>query len=565
MATYDKKLKRGKNGVVRYIGRNHKGHAEKFLLGFDLKEAERREALIRELWAHQEKHTDPFLTFGFHWTPEYLKAAKAIAKGKPPVLPATYKAKSDPTKYVDALNELGSDFGPADVSLYEDGIKLVSREIGSRRSALSARDNVERTGQTVAQAIMAFRDYMTSSTIAPDGSTIAWGGTQLTQLESWQNFLAEATIIKDGKKVPAGLLDLDLALLTTAKCQELIDVVRLRPISFLSRIRKAKNPERQLERLMPTSASGIIKVIVSFFDWLDLEDSFHWVEPPKFRKLVKKPVGLTAEERFAKTEKKKSSTVPDEHIQLLSKYALPNERVLLLLGLNCAFGPGEIGQLRIPFLNRESGEIVGIRFKTGNETRHKLWPETLEGLNWQLEERSKLKKVAQKEREIVFLTDSGRPLWRITPAGNYSDQVSRRWRRLIERIQRDDSKFPSYSLGKLRKTAATRILELADAESASLILAHKTLSDDELLQFYVQLPWQRLYEAQEKFGAAMTPLLRLDRPAFERRAKTYIGLEKSERIIELDQQGIKKAEIARQVGVSVMTVYRHLNREDSSL
>ncbi len=41
MTTYDKKLSRGKNGVVPYIGRNHKGHAEKFLLGFDLKEAER--------------------------------------------------------------------------------------------------------------------------------------------------------------------------------------------------------------------------------------------------------------------------------------------------------------------------------------------------------------------------------------------------------------------------------------------------------------------------------------------------------------------------------------------
>lgn len=306
-------------------------------------------------------------------------------------------------------------------------------------------------------------------------------------------------------------------------------------------------------------------MISLFFDWLDLNDDFRWTEPPKFRKLVKKPVGLTAEERFAKQQKKESSTLPDGHIQLLSKYALPNERVLLLLGLNCAFGPGEIGQLRVPFLNFETGEIIGIRFKTGNETRHKLWPETVEGLQWQLEERAKLKKIQQKEREIVFLTDSGLPLWRITKEGNYSDQVSRRWQRLVARIQRDQPDFPSYSLGKLRKTAATRILELADAESASLILAHKTLSDDELLQFYVQLPWQRLYEAQKKFGEAMAPLLELDRSAFERTPKSYIGLRRSEQILELNQKGIKKTEIARRVGVSVMTVYRHLDREVSSL
>ena len=338
MATYQKKLKRGKNGVVRYIGRNQKGHAEKFMLGFDLKEAERREELIKELWAHQEEHTDPFLPFGFHWTSEYLKAAKAIAKGKPPTLPPTYKARSNPTQYVSDLNKISRDFNPSETELYEEGVARISNEIGSRRDSLSARDNVERTGQTVAQAISAFRDFMTSSTRAPDGSTRAWGRTELTQLNSWENYLAESTVIKDGAKASAGLLELDLALLTTAKCQELIDVVRTRPISFLSRNRVNKNPDRQLERLQPSSASGIIKVISSFFDWLDLNHDFQWSEPPKFRKLVKKPIGLTAEEQFAKRKKKESSTLSNEHIQLLSKYALPNERVLLLLGLNCAFG-----------------------------------------------------------------------------------------------------------------------------------------------------------------------------------------------------------------------------------
>jgi hypothetical protein len=561
MATYQKKLKRAKDGCyVRYIGKNASGQSEKFRLGFDLSEAEKREALILELWAYQERHTDPFLALGFHWTRDFLKAAKAIAKGKPPVLPPTPKSKTEPAKYVDALNEVGSEFSPSDLSLYDEGVEQISQAIDSRRQALSFRDNAERTGQTVAEAIAGFRDHMNTGALAPDGSVRAWGNTELTQLNSWENFLAEAFRVKDGAKESLDLLNVDLALLSTSKCQELIDVVRLRPISFLSKKRTAKDKEKQLTRLERTSASGIIKVITKFFDWLDTDDDFAWTEPSKFRKLNKRPVGLTAEEKYLKDQKKKSSTLPDKHIQLLSKYAFPNERVLVLLGLNCAFGPGEIGQLRIPFIVEASSEIIGIRFKTGNETRHKLWHETLEGLQWQMKERSKLKKIDANCRDHVFLTDSGTALWRVTKAGNYSDQVSRRWNRLIDRIQRDHADFPSYSLGKLRKTAATRILQLADAESASLILAHGTLSDDELLKCYVQIPWERLYEAQEKFGEAMAPLLRLDRPAFERQPKTYIGLKKAGQITDLHLQGVKKSEIAETVGVSAMTVYRHLQR-----
>lgn len=36
MSTYQKKLKRSKNGIVRYVGRNIAGHREKFYLGWDI-------------------------------------------------------------------------------------------------------------------------------------------------------------------------------------------------------------------------------------------------------------------------------------------------------------------------------------------------------------------------------------------------------------------------------------------------------------------------------------------------------------------------------------------------
>lgn len=177
MPTYDKKLKRSpKDGcLIRYIGKNSKDVSEKFRLGFDLREAERREALIRELWAHQEANAD--YTLGdFHWSPSYLKAAKAIAKGKQPVLPPTFKVKSDPAKYVEALNQIGDEFHPADEALYEAGITQISQEIRGRNGVLSARDNVARTGQTVADAIAAFRDHLHTAAIksGDDEALTSW-------------------------------------------------------------------------------------------------------------------------------------------------------------------------------------------------------------------------------------------------------------------------------------------------------------------------------------------------------------------------------------------------------
>lgn len=121
--------------------------------------AEQREALIRELWGHLERHWH-FTQGNFYWTPDYLAAAKAIAKGKPPVLPPTFKMKSDPEGYVEALNQISSEFTPADVALYEAGVERASEEIRHRRTTLSERGNVELTGQLIDEALDAFRDHI---------------------------------------------------------------------------------------------------------------------------------------------------------------------------------------------------------------------------------------------------------------------------------------------------------------------------------------------------------------------------------------------------------------------
>jgi hypothetical protein len=55
---YDKKLKRGKDGLfTRYVGQNARGTPEKFRLGYEQEAAEERIRLIAALWTEIEGRT----------------------------------------------------------------------------------------------------------------------------------------------------------------------------------------------------------------------------------------------------------------------------------------------------------------------------------------------------------------------------------------------------------------------------------------------------------------------------------------------------------------------------
>jgi DNA-binding NarL/FixJ family response regulator len=129
----------------------------------------------------------------------------------------------------------------------------------------------------------------------------------------------------------------------------------------------------------------------------------------------------------------------------------------------------------------------------------------------------------------------------------------------MKRVKKDHSEFHRYSFGKLRKTAAIRVIELADAEAASMILAHGIPSEDKVLAAYVTIPWKKLYAAQKKYGENIRPLFKTPRPPFEQPPKNYIG-KKALQILEQYKNGMAALQIARSLEISTMTVYRHLER-----
>ncbi|MEQ9409172.1 MAG: helix-turn-helix domain-containing protein [Fuerstiella sp.] len=564
MATiYDTELKQAKDGTFyRWIGEDEKGTKQNFRLGRDKAEAKRRLRLILALFETQAQAAE---FYGGSWVAEFLSAAKKIAKGKTATLPrlslrvnesdAVQESAETYAKTLAYLNMDGEVFQPEASDDFTEAVRAI--EADQRRNRLirskltGSNPDHDPTGQTIGQAVDAFMESLKADAMLPDGSLSTWGRTQFNQVKSWRRYMSVAKGVKGGEQVSLRLLETDLADLTVAKAQQMVDATRKRPLTF----------ESKLTRRMTTKSAGSInKKIKHFFDWLDLSDEWSWFEPPRFRKLVYKVSPLTAEERHQQKLKKEKWRIPDDEIQLLYRYATPAERVLILLGLNCAFGAGEIGNLRIPYVKFESQEIDGIRFKTGNDTRHHLWGETIEGLQWELSRREQLPKT-DRSKDIVFLSEKGgNPLWSRTKSGNYKDGITKRWNDLKGRVKKDHPDFHNYSFGKLRKTAAIRVIEMADAEAASMILAHGIPSEDKVLSAYVNIPWQKLYEAQKAYGETIRPLLQTEGDAFDQPPKDYIGKKRALQILELFQSGVPVAQIARTTKVSVMTVYRHVDR-----
>jgi integrase len=559
---YETELKQEADGTwYRWVGEDQKKTKQKFRLGKDRADALRRLRLIVTLYESQFSLPE---FFGGSWVPEYLKAAKQIAKGAKPQLPRvslpvseTATIQESAATYVTLLAHLNRDeplFEAESPGLVADGIAALERPQQRNRliksTLVGGTSDREATGQAVSQAISSFIDYLVSQYTLPDGSLSPWGKTQIDQTKSWRRFMSVATETRNGETVSLKLLETDLADVTVAKAQQLIDVVRKRPLTLES---------KHTRRLAVKTCQSIHKVIRHFFDWLDLSDEWQWTEPLRFRKLNYNPAALEDGEKHDQKQKKEHWRISDNEIQILVKHATPSERVLILLGLNCAFGAGEIGNLRIPYVKFESQEIDGIRFKTGNDTRHRLWPETAEALGWELQRREQLPQSAES-KDIFFLSEGkGLPLWRRSKAGNYNDGIAKRWNDLIQRVRKEQPNFHQYSFGKLRKTAAIRVIEIADAEAASMILAHGIPSEDKLLSAYVNIPWQKLYAAQEAYGESIRPILKTSRPPFEKPPKNYIGA-KAEQILEQHRTGTPVSQIASDLGLSEMTVYRHLKR-----
>ncbi len=289
--------------------------------------------------------------------------------------------------------------------------------------------------------------------------------------------------------------DFVLKELDMGKIESILRLLAFRPVS-----------EKTGEPVSVSWTKNAIKEFRQFLRWLHKSKSYGWRRPDDYEVLPVR-VGRTQDERARITSLAVETFSVDELI-VLWRYALPWERLLMSLALNCGFGMAEIATLRReevlfgkphPFAEQiglfpadaPCNWIMRLRGKTEVYGEWKLWDSTVAALRWIM--------ALRPHPERIVVPKGGGELHDKSQRNN---QIANSWQRLLDRIEVDKevhkSPFPRRSFNKLRKTAINLVRQHAGEELAALFASHGRPVHDELLRVYANPRWVKLHATTDE-------------------------------------------------------------------
>ncbi len=167
-----------------------------------------------------------------------------------------------------------------------------------------------------------------------------------------------------------------------------------------------------------------------------------------------------------------------DEIQALLDKAGVHLKAMILLGINCGFGPADCGNLPIKSLDLKNGWIDYPRPKTGVARRCPLWPETIEALTQSIPKRPEPKDNA--DAGLVFLTKYGQR-WAKDSKDN---PISKEFAKILKplKVNRGRKQEPVYRKGlglyTLRHTFQTIGDGARDPVATRAIMGHAEASND---------------------------------------------------------------------------------------
>jgi hypothetical protein len=563
MATRNRDLRPDSKGRYRpcvgwKVGEAGDKQQPRFNLGTDKREAERRLAKIRELYDE-----NCLLVGEDVWSPLALSYAKEIAKGNLRITyfpPAQEDCIEDPaTDYaqmiqVDRDRFPSLDLVPSDPDLYTESVRLGQKGVVSERLRALEAEMRELGALTSKQSLPeelipgtlheAFDEYVThvptENSRTSSQELTPYGRLRLARVKRFKAVHEDA---------PLHGLDFD-------RCSGMVAYWKNRPIG------KRGATSRD-------NARHHVGELMRFFRWLDTTQKFRWRMPRGLERIKRKIPKTDADRKQSVVTKVVYSVA---QLAVVNKHATPIERLLLYVGLNCAMGAAELGRLsardilfdhrheyaeRLHFESTDrDGFVRFLRPKTEVFGEWLLWPETTRMIRWGLDRSRRI------GSDLLLVSDRGVP-WYRESATNAQYHFANTWNRLLGRVRKSDPEFPILPFGTLRDTLPDLLRHKASDELASICLAHgQPFHGDNLLECYGNRPYGRLHDAVRKLHAHFAPVFAAapDDPTEE--VKQYLPVAVREKVRALIAEGKKAPTIARECGVSAMTVYREMGRYD---
>jgi hypothetical protein len=552
MKTYSKVVERKKDGSFeRWIGEHSPGKRTVFRLSADISqdEAERRIRLIEALWkavlASTKRPDSPHQSFDDAWGPPTwdearLELARQIQKGKVPKLgrepletAAEYVRRLAKASDVIGVRVEAEDEAAAQAGL--ESLRASVEQTNNRIARVVGAEGVKLTGQLLHKALETYKTSIEKEYVGSDDGLITDNGS---------------TKRRQVKALMAYLPDVDLGSLDYNGCDSLFAVFRNRPIS-----------KRYEKPMSHKSCTNYIGELGRFFSWLHRSPHWQFRLPEDFSQIKKTPRDIDDD------AERMSQPVPTwkiDELVTLWQYCNPLDRIFFLLGLNCAYGADQSGRLMVSHLKFSvrpgRSRIARVRRKKKTLAIHRMWQATEQALRWALERRPK-----DAPSDHLLLTAEGTPYWRKTKGGNRAQDIPNLWTAVLDRVTKDFPNFRRLPFNSLRDTSSDRIRRIAGGEIASVHLAHKHQTDDYLLGAYTNPLRKRHAKALAKLEAKYARIFLsvenpfpTEQPKITKDGGPNISVGQSRRIQQLENQGYKRKKIAEMVGVSVVTVWRHL-------
>ena len=563
------KLSWGKDGYQRDCGYTAKStdngdiafKQPRFYLGKNETEARQRSVQLDKVWdavvsRWQRDHTTPRPV----WDTTTLAIARAVSKGETTVrleLPPALKgntAEEASSVSVLWLQLLQRDFPFILLTLADETTEAKGKEFWAGLA-----DNAQAEART---ATARAEDYRNLSSKSKAGATLHQALDAFVKAVEQQHQRADGqgaseyarTVGKDVQRIKEHQADIPLAGFDLPAIDNLLTYWRNRP-----------NTKKGKPAAVDT-VRNTIKRIRSFVRWLH-RSSFNWRKPADYEV---EPIRIkrTAAERAKIVNGVDFWTV--EELTALWQAATPIVRLWILLGLNCGFAEAELSTLqkeevRLNIAHPEFKDINGsfifrIRGKTGVYGEWKLWKETEEAIRWYLSRRPDTKETA------LVVNRNGRALNTPTAGGNRNGTIPNVWGLTLDRAEKDNPNFNRLPFKYLRKTSGKFIRRIAGGEMQRVFHARgNPVENDKQASAYSDPYFVDVFNALNKFREMLSPMFASVSDPFpqegsSKHPSTSVGTR--EVMQQLQDSGMKRREIAKELGVSVATVATYTaNRE----
>ena len=406
-------------------------------------------------------------------------------------------------------------------------------------------------GKTLHDALDAYVDWIKEEYRHGDSETISeYGHTKLGQFKT----------IKDRHE------DIKLSEVNLDHIETMFRYWRRRPAS---RAHATKGKPMSLD-----SVRHYLGELERFFKWLNRSQNFTWCKPEGFEDLDKTVRVDTSE---VKTSIRQGNLFQLEELVALNRYATPTERLYLMLGLNCGFGPKEIATLTIGecFLNQglpkdeqelfdfptttDQSFVSLVRNKTTIVGKYLLFAQAAEMVRWSMQHR--LSQPNPAPDQPLILSQAGTPLDKRSKKGNPSRLVANAFARLKERCEFNSQPVSNLPFKCLRKTAGDLIRRFSDGEISGVFLLHGSpVKRDKLSDVYTNRPFGKVYRAIQQVEEYLAPVFAASPHPLDDQPQAYTPRTVIDLIAELHSGGASIREIEAKTSLSKSTIHRHIKK-----